>query len=204
MMTRKFSRRRFICSSAALFGGALIPSVTPALNMNYLQIQRLHPVRFIAGLVFNLAQAVVIKVVADEIVQALKQHDMQLLAKQARLETCDHGICIEGSNFQHPNYKASMVVLGVANYEAHKERQLRLLMEDQAQQERIRDTLQYLRDERIDVRLHGDLYSRRVSLDTEPDDLFTLDYLLMASHQEQHYMNLIDITGTQAFKGWNA
>lgn len=63
--------------------------------------------------------------------------------------------------------KAAIVVMGVADYHAYKERerqrQLELLLSDQAQMQRFQNALDYLRDEHIEYNWQTWEYARVMS-----------------------------------------
>ncbi|PID46490.1 MAG: hypothetical protein CSB47_03805 [Proteobacteria bacterium] len=195
------SRRQFLGYSAATAGGILLPAQSTARSMSWTALLRLHPVRFIGGLIFSLARAVVVKLASDMVVSALMKgirgssHD-----SATRLGVSDN---LMGETFKHANYKASIITLGQSDYRVHEQRQLALALNDPAQLQRFQQALDYLRDEKIEVRLAGMSYARPLGSDTEPDDLCTIDLLKMNQHQRNHYHNLISATGTTAFKDWS-
>jgi hypothetical protein len=174
--------------------------------MGIMSLLRLHPVRFIAGLVFDILKAVVVKFASDAIVHALHDTSYSRLEAYRRyggqLASCGKNQCND-QPFRHVNYKASVITLGVADYRQHEQRQLAILLQDKNHLNHYQTILDYLRDEKIRVKLANMEYSQKVGAFTEPDDLFTLDYLLMEKHQQAHYRNLIEHTQTTAFKHWS-
>jgi hypothetical protein len=100
--------------------------------------------------------------------------------------------------------KAAIVTLGVADYEKHRLRQLRLLLNDVVDTHRFGLIRNYLRDEKIALKTADTEISYPVGLDLEPDDLFTVDYFVMGEQQGRHYQNLEDITKVNIFKQWYA
>ena len=201
-MNPYISRRQFLAYGAAGTAGLLLlPSLVQARAMDTATIMNLHPVRFIAGLLLNFAKAVLVDLAKDALVQAL--HDgVKLPANPTALSSCV--VACDDSQFRHANYKASVVVLGVADYRAHQQRQLELLLKDDAQFARFTDTLQYLRDEKLRVRLAGMEYAQVVGKDTIPDDLFTLDRHGITPYRAEHVQELSALTGTTAFENWGA
>jgi len=199
------SRRRFLGYGVASAAGLLLPTTAQPASMGISSIMRLHPVRFIAGLVFDIFKAVVVKLASNAIVNALNSRTYNRLEAK-RLYGNQTGDCANTTcndqYFQHVNYKASVITLGVADYRQHEQRQLALLLEDKQHLEHYQTTLDYLRDENIRIKLAGMEYSQKIGASIEPDDLFTLDYLLMDKHQQMHYSNLIKYTNTTAFKHW--
>lgn len=210
-MSKQFqlSRRHFLVYSAASTTALIVPSIGQSASLKVGDLLRLHPVRFIAGLVFSIARAVVVRVASNYLVSKLQQRLISGREAQrlygGELVSCSGNDCQDsGVQFQHVNYKASVITLGVADYREHEQRQLQLLLQEKPQTDRFQTTLHYLRDENIRIALAGDEYSQKVGLDTEPDDLFTVNYLKMNAHQAEHYQNLIQYTGTNAFKQWSA
>lgn len=197
-MAEQVNRRQFLAYGVAGAASLVIPvgAAQAASPMDVFTLMRLHPVRFVAGLVFDVAMAVVVEFAKDAIVAALRDGNRPVVALGRSSGT------ERASEFQHANYKASVVVLGVADYEAYRARQLRLLLNNPQQMQRYQVALDYLRDERIRIKLADREYSQPAGADTVPDDLFTMDYFQMDNHQEQHYRNLLAATGTSAFDDW--
>lgn len=197
---KHISRRKFITYTAASTAGLLISptSTVIARDTDVLSLMRLHPVRFVAGLVFDIFKSVIVELAKDAIVSALYSGHRPT---DIKLGTSD-GMESVG-DFKHPNYKASAVILGVSDYEAHRKRKLKLLLESELQADRFSKLVEYLRDEKIRIKTSEMEYSYPVEFDIEPDDLFMLDYFQMDSHAEAHYKNLIELTGSTAFREWS-
>jgi hypothetical protein len=58
-----------VASSTAL----LVPNIAPAASFKITDLMRLHPVRFIVGLIFSIARSVVVKIASDYLVTRLRQ-----------------------------------------------------------------------------------------------------------------------------------
>lgn len=195
------SRRQFLSYSAATVGGLLLPTQGVARSMSWSMLLRLHPVRFVGGLIFSLARAVVVRLASDMMVSALvKGVRGGYSGGMPHLGASDN---LTGEIFKHANYKASIITLGESDYLVHEQRQLALALEDPSQLARFQMALDYLRDEKIEARLAGMSYARPLGSDTEPDDLCTIDLLKMDQHQKVHYQNLITATSTTAFNDWS-
>ncbi len=198
--TNSMNRRQFLAYSAAGAAGLLLPT-SPAHAVTDIadvwRLMRLHPVRFIAGLVFDVAKAVLVDFASDAIVTALRNGQ-----RPANVALGSTSGTESAAEFRHTPYKASTVVLGVADYDVYKEQQLRLLLSDPQQQARFQTTLDYLKSENIRVKLAGADKSDAVG-GFSPDAMFTLDYIQMEKHQDDHYRNLIAATGTTAFNNWS-
>lgn len=205
--TNSMNRRQFLAYSAAGAAGLLLPTQAAVAGVtdiaDVVRLLRLHPVRFFAGLVFDFARAVLVDFASDAVVAALREGRRPLHVVLGESKSRGEESAAE---FRHTNYKASTVVLGVADYEAYKERELRLLLTDPQQKARFQTMVDYLRSEGIRVKLAGasksDPLDSRVSPDN-PDALFMLDYIQMEKHQADHYRNLIAATGTTAFNNWS-
>jgi len=197
---KHISRRKFIAYTTASTAGLLISSNSAVIarDADVFSLMRLHPVRFVAGLVFDIFRSVVVELAKDAIVSALYSGHRPTGVRLAN----SHGMESVG-DFKHPNYKASAIILGVSDYEAHRRRKLKLLLESELQGNRFRKLVEYLRDERIRIKTSEMEYSYPIGLDIEPDDLFMLDYFQIRSNTETHYKNLIDLTGSTAFKEWS-
>lgn len=196
-----FSRRQFLACGTAGAAGLLLPGWVQAGAMDVATIMNLHPTRFIAGLLLDFAKAVLVDLAKDELVKAL-HNGVRLPPGSTPLGSCV--VACDDSQFRNANYKASVVMLGVVDYRTHQQRQLELLLKDKAQFARFTDTLQYLRDEKIRVRLAGMEYAQVVGKDTIPDDLFTLDRHGITPYRAEHVQALIALTGTTAFADWSA
>lgn len=195
------NRRQFLAYSAAGAAGLLLPTQAAVAGVtdiaDVLRLMRLHPVRFIAGLVFDVAKAVLVDFASDAVVTALRNGQ-----RPANVALGSTSGTESAAEFRHTPYKASTVVLGVADYDVYKEQQLRLLLSDPQQQARFQTTLDYMKSENIRVKLAGADKSDEVG-GFSPDAMFTLDYIQMEKHQEDHYRNLIAATKTTAFDQWS-
>lgn len=192
-------RRQFLAYSAAGAAGLLLP-VQPVVATDIADVWRLmklHPVRFIAGLVFDVAKAVLVDFASDEIVDWVKGGN-----RPSRVALGSTDGMESAAEFRHTPYKASTVVLGVADAEVYKQQQLRLLLKDSLQKARFQAMLDYLRAEKIRVALAGSDKSDAVG-GLSADDFFTLNYIQMEKHQAEHYRNLIAVTETTAFNNWS-
>jgi hypothetical protein len=161
-----------------------------------LEITRLHPVRLFGGLVLDFAVAVLVEIAANYVADQWRSGPVAFHARPP----LDEGGGPDGAGrFDHLGYKVSVVRLGVVDYRAHQRRVLALQLKEAAQDRRFAA----LRDEHIRVKLADVGYSQAVTRDLEPDDLFTLDYLVVpAERLPMHYRNLIDVSGARVFDRW--
>jgi len=162
-----------------------------------MRITRLHPVRFIGGLIFDVAKSVVVDLIAEEIVEKIKEiRERPPVATLSQLPQNE-------TTFKHPVYKRAVVRLGLCAATEHKQREIALQLVDSEQNQRFGNLRDYFKDEKIRVKLAHDSYSHAVTVDTIPDDLFTLDYIAVdEKHRQRHYENMIEISGVKVFDEW--
>ncbi len=203
------SRRRLLTAAAALPLAAL-PLQGIARQMPLAQISLMHPVRFFGGLLFDVAYAVVVDVTSSGYgsewvrgeIQALRERSATPAVASALPRTLSAPPSGE-TRFSHPVYKVSVVRMGIVDWQAHERRQIALRLQDPAQRQRFETLRDYLKEEKIRVKLADGEYSQRVTSDTTPDDLATLDWLHIDSERVPlHYKNLIDATGVKVFENW--
>lgn len=199
-----FSRRQFLAAGMAGVAALSLPMQLQARGVDLNLLSQMNPTRFLAGLLLSIAKAVIVQEATNAVVNALVD-GKKWEEYQHTLSTCA-GLC--GGNALRPdNYKAAVVVLGVVDYHAWKERerqqQLEILLKDKAQLQRFQSALDYLRDEHIEVQLAGMEYARVLGADVTPDKLLSVQGNLAAGRDQlQHYAGLIDATGTTAFERW--
>lgn len=202
------SRRRFISYIPLLVaGGFVYPSIVFGNTKNdspdyraIRYIMRLHPVRFVAGLIFDVIESVLSDFVSSTILSKLINNPSSSF-KNIKVGSTEG--FERAADFKHPNYKASNVILGVSNYENHKKRVLKVLLKNTEQEKKFNDLLYYLRSEKIRIKTSETEYSFPLGAYTEPDDLFMIDYLQIDKNHEEHYKEIIDISGSKIFKYWS-
>ncbi|MCI5115794.1 MAG: hypothetical protein D3912_13445 [Candidatus Electrothrix sp. AX1] len=205
----KLTRRQFMAYTAyTAAGGAgmLLPTVGEAGIWNFIKYAaRLQPTRFIAGLIFDVGKSVVVSLVSDAIVDRLshRHYSRSEAYRSFSSNTRSIGLSSLGneSDFTPVPYKASVITLGIADYELHPKRKIKMKIEDAAEQQRFATVLQYLQDERIKIKI-ADMEYAKPANDLrllEPDDLLTLERWHLRQHQETHLHNLIAATGVSAF-----
>ena len=197
-----FSRRQFLAAGMAGLAALSLPAQVQARGIDLQFVSQMNPTRFLSGLLLSIAKAVIVQEASDMIVSALVD-GKKWEQYQHTLTTCA-GLC-GGKTLRLDNYKASVVVLGITDYHAHKERerqqQLEVLLKDQVQLQRFQAALDYLRDERIEVQLAGMEYAKVLGANVTPDKLLSVQGNLAAGRDQlQHYAGLIDATGTVFFK----
>ncbi len=162
---------------------------------------RLHPTRFVGGLILDIAEAVLVDLASGYIADQLRAGQIAVgtVTVSATVPQNEGG----AGAFDHVGYKVSVVRLGVVDYRANQRRLLALLLKEPGQEARFAALRDYLRDERIRVKLADADYSQLPGVDLTPDDLFTLDYLdVSAERLPEHYRNLIQASGARVFDTW--
>jgi hypothetical protein len=195
------SRRAVIIGAAAVVA---LPVHVQAQPLDRLDLLRLQPVRFIAGLIFDIAIAVVVALVSDRIVAAIRQGREVPQAPVASRPP------LSEIEFKHVNYKASIATLGIVDWREHRRRQISLRLKQSRPEdlERFVAIRDYLRRENIRIKLADERVPRSLPVppDLELDDLFMLDYLVPEREGQEDrlklYENLIKETGATVFDKW--
>ena len=208
----KLTRRQFMAYTAytayTAAGGAgmLLPTVGEAGIWNFIKYAaRLQPTRLIAGLIFDVGKSVVVSLVSDVIMDRLSQRHYSRSEAYRSFSSNTRSIGLSSlgneSDFTPVPYKASVITLGIADYELHPRRKIKMKIEDAAEQQRFATVLQYLQDERIKIKIAEMEYAKPANdlRLLEPDDLLTLERWHLRQHQETHLHNLIAATGVSAF-----
>lgn len=195
------NRREFLktCGKYSLTVGSALYLPTVQANccrLSWWSIFKIQPARIVAGLIFDQVAPVAVRWVANGVSSLMSG------SYSSSYGNLSYGGLASESTFNHPAYKAAVVVLGVADYEAHRQRQLRLLLNDAVNVQRFGLIRDYFRDEKVLLKAIDKDLPYRVGMDFEPDDLFMLDYFEHSTYQAQHYKNLEEITQTTVFKQW--
>lgn len=205
----KSKNRRLFLTQTAAYGATLaFPKLAQAGNIDAFTLLRLHPVRFVAGLVYDTARSVIVDVASKYIVDKLKEkHYSPEEANKyfsSSIRYCQ-GLC-SGENtrsIQYVPYKASIVTLGISEYQPHIKREIIIELADELQISRYNIILDYLRDEKIPVKLPQWENVKILGADIEPDDMLNIERWTMSEYQENHYYNLIGATRTSSFQDWS-
>ncbi|EDN67325.1 hypothetical protein BGP_4071 [Beggiatoa sp. PS] len=190
---KEISRRQML-KYAAVSPLLLTPLATPThASVSHLWLMTLHPVRFVGGLVFNFAAALLIELLAEFTAACMIGPSCIFLEPPAN-----------EPNFQHSSYKRGIVHLGLCDAVAHQQRELAIKLISDEQHQRFDELHKYLMDKRIRVKLATDSYSHSITINTPVDDLFMLDYFLIDEQDKlRHYENLIAKTGVDVFDQWH-
>ena len=190
------SRREFLKSTAKYSLVAATSIYVPSLQAGFWSAFNLHPGRIVAGFLFDQFLPVVVKWVWDGVSNLFS-------GSHYSYSSSSYSSLMSEQELNHAAYKAAIVVLGVADYEVHRQRQLKLLLNNAIDTNRFLLIRDYLRDEKISLKTADQEISYKVGLDLEPDDLLTIDYFVMGKNQAQHYQNLEEITKVNVFKQWS-
>lgn len=202
---KELTRRQFMAYTAVGAAGLMLPAVGEAGIWSCIKYAaRLQPTRLIAGLIFDLGKAVVVSLVSDAIVNSLSSRHY---SRSAAYRDFGSGVrtvglgSLEHETFRPVPYKASVITLGIADYELHPKRKIKMELTGEAEKQRFWTVLRYLQDERIRIQIGEMEYARPANefRFLEPDDLLTLQSWDLAGEQERHVQELITATGVSAF-----
>ncbi|MCW5212986.1 hypothetical protein VU04_08750 [Desulfobulbus sp. TB] len=202
---KKMTRRQFMTYTAVGTAGLMLPVVSEAGMWNWIRYAaRLQPTRLLAGLIFDVGKAVVVSLVSDAIVDSLSSRRYSRSAAYSRFGSSVRTVglgSLEKESFRPVLYKASVITLGIADYELHPKRKIKMELTSEAEKQRFATVLRYLQDERIRIKIADMGYAKPANEfgEIEPDDLLTLERWHLQQHQETHLRNLIAATGVSAF-----
>lgn len=204
---QKTTRRKVLLGTLAGLASGLMPQLSEASRLE--TINHFDPARTISGLIFDEIRAVTIEPAADVVISTLVDGKKFQHLKN-RLSFCSLRHCqyVPIRHPQHDNRKAALIVLGAAGgYRAHKERQrqrqLEILLHDNAQMQRFDAALKYLIDNHIEVQLADMGWAEVLKADTTPDQLMMIEKPLSAGRDQlRHLAKLIEKTGVKVFDQW--
>lgn len=189
-------RRQLIVGGAAAMALSAVP-------INYAhagfwddmgKMVRLAPQRIISGLIFDLAKALLVEVGVYAVQKLLDGgHSVNYYANVNSIHDNNQHFNVEG-------YKASVVMLGIVDYEVYNQEQIRVLLESASDKSRFTQLIDYMRDENIAIKTHDYEISGKVGLDTEPNDLLTIEYFVPNKFMNKHFHNMEQITGVKVFR----
>lgn len=193
------NRRDFLKKTASglvLCSTPLLTNIAHARENHWLSLSRLTPQRIIGGFVFDLIAAVLVEVGKNALQNLLN-------GSYARSSLTYHSSvssAVRGGDFSADNYKASVVILGVADYERYKQDKIKLMLNRQQDTQRFLLLTQYLKDEKIKIKTRNSEVSFSVGNYLEPNDLFSIEYFVAKGHMTQHYKSMEQITNVTTFK----
>jgi hypothetical protein len=161
---------------------------------------KLNPVRLFSGLIFDEIAEVYVEPLAK---QAFHSFVSGVSISKSSLAYHDSSSILEAKTIEHEPYKASVVVYGVADYELYRQKQINLQLKRHYDKQRFAQINQYLKDEKVKLKLYNRDTTFRVGSDLEPNELFNIDYLTFGgkvSDKKIHIEELLKLTDNSAFK----
>ncbi len=206
-MKSELTRRDVMTYAAVSAAGLLLPAAGEAGLLSCVKYAaRLQPTRLIAGLIFDVGKAVVVKVASEAIIKSLSQRHYSrseaLADFGSQISTSSRSELTNETSVQPVPYKASVITLGIADYELHPKRKIKMQLNSEAELLRFQTVLRYLQDKKIKIKIADMEYAipaDEFGDSLEPDDLLTLERWHLKGDQEAHVKELIAATGVSAF-----
>lgn len=199
-------RRRFIQYGAITGTTVLFPQLLSSNQVTNLvktawYCSKLNPVRFVAGLVFDEISEVYLKPLVHDAFKSFING--KSVSKSSLTYYSSSSSSIRSSTIAHEPYKASVAIYGVVDYEKYKRDRIRLALKMEADLDRFKDICQFLKDEKVELKLYDLDIPFLVGNDLEPNELFNIDYIKFPTIQdkESYYQQLLKITNNQAYMG---
>ena len=201
-------RRTFIKYSALTSTTLMFPQLAnawdwkdtkKAITVAY-YASKLNPVRLFAGLIFDEIAEVFVEPLAK---QAFHSFVSGGSVSKSSLAYHDSSSVLEAKTIEYEPYKASVVVYGVADYELYRKKQINLQLKRHYDKQRFAQINQYLKDEKVKLKLYNRDTTFKVGSDLEPNELFNIDYLTFGgkvSDKKVHIEELLKLTDNSAFK----
>jgi len=201
-------RRTFIKYSALTSTTLMFPQLAnawdwkdtkKAITVAY-YASKLNPVRLFAGLIFDEIAEVFVEPLAK---QAFHSFVSGGSISKSSLAYHDSSSVLEAKTIEYEPYKASVVVYGVADYELYRQKQINLQLKRHYDKQRFAQINQYLKDEKVKLKLYNRDTTFKVGSDLEPNELFNIDYLTFGgkvSDKKVHIEELLKLTDNSAFK----
>ncbi len=196
-------RRTFVKYSIATSAITIFPQLVSA-NKFYDAVtvayyaSKLNPVRLIAGLIFDRIAEVYVEPLTK---QAFNDFLAGKSITKSSLNYYDKSSVTKFKEIEHERYKASVVVYGVADYELYKQKQLNLQLKGKYDKKRFAQINQYLKEEKVKLKLYNRDTTFRVGNDLEPNDLFNIQHIIYGktSDKQVHIEELLKRTDNSAF-----
>lgn len=212
-------RRTFLrctCASAATLAIPWYPGQALAqttYRLSWTTIFKMHAVRFIGGLVWDMAKPVLIKAASNAFDWVMDQGTSRSwkrsYASASALQLYSSPPVEE--RLVPREYRASIVVYGISGYELlPKKNDFRLKLRTDDEIRRVSILREYMADTGIRICSMYDkpeegARSYRVTSRTSLDDLLSVEYMDMPTGTlESHYKTMEEITGATVFKTWHA
>lgn len=202
MQRRDFLKYSAVTGTAMMFPQLATSNEFTKMVKTAWYCSKLNPVRFVAGLVFDEIAEVYLKPLAIDI-----YHDFINGRKvsKTQLSYYTNSSSIKTKVIEYEPYKASVAVYGVADYELYKKEERRLALKREPDLQRFGQIQQYLKDEKVELKLYDWETPFIVGNDLEPNDLFNIDYISLGNNEKvinAKYAKLLEVTNNSSFKGF--
>jgi len=197
-------RRTFLKYSAVTGTTMMFPQLASSNELTKMiktawYCSKLNPVRFVAGLIFDEVAEVFLKPLVKDTFNHFVSGGS---VSRSSIGSYDRSSSIiTSSTIEYEPYKASVVVYGKTDYEIEQERKKVILeLASKMDKERFATIQQYLKDEKIQLKLYDGVTVSTVGNDLTPSELFDIDYIKYGSiAQEEHIKNLLKHTNNSSF-----
>lgn len=187
-------RRTFLqqATTTAILATTAASPLAQALSWRDVRhVLKLNLVRFIAGLIFDVIEVVV--------VDYFRTH------YNGRYEYYA-GLPDDRNHFDHNRYREAViqihpVVLGMseAAYAAYRAQRTQVVLSRDEDQQRFAEIIRYLVDSKTRLLRPTDNVSTRITARTVPTELFNGDLIFRDAESERHYQTLLERTGVTVF-----
>jgi len=204
MNHKGLSRRDFVrLTIGSGLSLAALPHLAHASSWDYVKssvrvaffTSRLHPGRFVAGVIFDGIYEVLVKPLTISAYNTFVDS-----MGNSRPELTSYQQLPRGEILNPFHYKAAIVVYGVADYEEYKKNQIKIKLTRDIDLNRFAQIRDYLNDEKIRFRTKSSHLVSTVGHDLEPDELFDTEYFIYGKNEETHISNILSLTKNNVFK----
>jgi hypothetical protein len=198
MQRRTFMKYSMVTGATVMFPEMATANWFTKSVKTALYCSRLHPVRFVSGLIFDKVSEVYLEPLAKKAFNHFwngHSFSKSSLSYYSSLSSIS-------SSGDYEEYKASTVIDGVADYEKYKENQkekLRLLLTQEIDTRRFDLIRQYLKDEKVKIKLYDRPTYFKVGNDLEVNSFFNVKHLVFNKHEKIHHEKLLELTENTAF-----
>ena len=198
MQRRTFMKYSMVTGATVIFPEIATANWFTKSIKTALYCSRLHPARFFAGLIFDKVSEVYLEPLAK---QAFKSFwNGHSFSKSSLSYYSSLGSISSSGSYEE--YKASTVIDGIVDYEKYKENQrekLKVLLTQEMDTTRFNDARQYLKDQKIKIKLYDRPNYFEVGDALEPNHFFNIKHLVFDNHKQAHIEELIKLTNNTAF-----
>ena len=156
------------------------------------KLSRLHPARFVGGLIFDLVVKEVAYSTISELVTSKRSSASSYIVKPQDLPANEY-------------VKGAYVVAGISDYDLYNDDRIRSLTKYYSQDDRIAKITQYFQRHDVKIKSAYTSISYPVTEYTAADDLLSVDYFKSDKidvRKDEFVEMLIDLTGVTALENW--